>query len=116
MSNSKTKVLYVLHNHPALMPGGAEGYALELYKAMREVDAIDPLLVARIGSNVALRRASHPGAPFSMVDGDPSQYLLFTETEHFDFFHLTSRAFCSERVAQWAKSNSVLSMCDLLGS
>ena len=32
-----------------------------------------------------------PGTPFSSVNGDPNQYFVFTETEHFDFFTLTSR-------------------------
>jgi glycosyltransferase involved in cell wall biosynthesis len=85
------RVLYVAHNHPTLHPGGAEAYALELYEAMRELPGVEPVLLARIGSNVARRRAAHPGTPFSSVNGDPSQYFVFTETEHFDFFTLTSR-------------------------
>jgi glycosyltransferase involved in cell wall biosynthesis len=85
------RVLYVVHNHPTLHPGGAEAYALELYEAMREAPGVEPVLLARIGSNVARRRTAHPGTPFSSVNGDPSQYFVFTETEHFDFFTLTSR-------------------------
>ncbi len=85
------RVLYVAHNHPTLHPGGAEAYALELYEAMRELPAVEPVLLARIGSNVARRRVSHPGTPFSSVNEDPNQYFVFTETEHFDFFTLTSR-------------------------
>jgi glycosyltransferase involved in cell wall biosynthesis len=85
------KVLYVAHNHPTLHPGGAEAYALELYEAMREEPGMEPVLLARIGSNVARQRLSHPGTPFSAVNGDPDQYFVFTETEHFDFFTLTSR-------------------------
>ena len=49
------------------------------------------MLLARIGSNVARQRVAHPGTPFSSVNGDPNQYFVFTETEHFDFFTLTSR-------------------------
>jgi glycosyltransferase involved in cell wall biosynthesis len=85
------KVLYVAHNHPTLHPGGAEAYALELYEGMRETPGVEPVLLARIGSNVARQRVSHPGTPFSAVNGDPDQYFVFTETEHFDFFSLTSR-------------------------
>ncbi len=85
------KVLYVAHNHPTLHPGGAEAYALELYEAMREAPGIEPVLLARIGSNVARRRVAHAGTPFSAVNGDPNQYFVFTETDHFDFFTLTSR-------------------------
>ena len=87
----KTKVLYVLHNHPALHPGGAEAYAVELYERLRDSDEFEPLLVARIGPNVASARGSHPGAPFSAVGDDPSQYFLFTSTDRFDFFTMTSR-------------------------
>src|SRR6478609_9422424 len=85
------KVLYVSHNHPTLHPGGAEAYALELYEGMRETPGVEPVLLARIGSNVARRRVAHPGTPFSSVNDDPIQYFVFTETEHFDFFTLTSR-------------------------
>ena len=52
------KVLYVVHNHPTLHPGGAEAYALELYEAMRETPGVDPVLLARIGSNVARNRVA----------------------------------------------------------
>jgi glycosyltransferase involved in cell wall biosynthesis len=85
------KVLYVSHNHPTLHPGGAEAYALELYEAMRAEPGVEALLLARIGTNVAHQRVSHPGTPFSSVNDDPNQYFVFTETEHFDFFNLTSR-------------------------
>ena len=85
------RVLYVAHNHPTLHPGGAEAYALELYEGMREMPGVEPILLARIGSNVARRRVAHPGTPFSSVNHDPNQHFVFTETEHFDFFTLTSR-------------------------
>lgn len=85
------KVLYVAHNHPTLHPGGAEAYALELYEGMRETPGVEAVLLARIGSNVARQRVAHPGTPFSSVNDDPNQYFVFTETDHFDFFTLTSR-------------------------
>jgi len=88
---SPLRVLYVAHNHPTLHPGGAEAYALELYEAMREEPGVEPVLLARIGTNVARQRVAHPGTPFSSVNGDPNQYFVFTETQHFDFFTLTSR-------------------------
>ena len=88
---SDLRVLYVAHNHPTLHPGGAEAYSLELYEAMRGEPGVEPVLMARIGSNVARRRVAHPGTPFSSVNGDPNQHFVFTETDHFDFFNLTSR-------------------------
>jgi glycosyltransferase involved in cell wall biosynthesis len=90
-SGENLRVLYVAHNHPTLHPGGAEAYALELYEAMRETAGVEPILLARIGSNVARRRLAHPGTPFSSVGGDSNQYFVFTETDHFDFFMLSSR-------------------------
>jgi glycosyltransferase involved in cell wall biosynthesis len=90
-SRAPLRVLYVVHNHPTLHPGGAEAYSLELYEAMREVEGVEPTLLARTGTNVARRRVPHPGTPFSSVNGDPNQHFVFTETEHFDFFALTSR-------------------------
>ncbi|MDX6634546.1 MAG: hypothetical protein QOF06_749 [Solirubrobacterales bacterium] len=83
-------VLYVSHNHPTLHPGGAEAYALELYERVRETEEWNPLFVARIGPNVAQNRTARPGTPFGAVNDDPNQYLVFTETEHFDFFRMTS--------------------------
>src|SRR5262249_30577081 len=89
--NMSKKVLYICHNHPSLFPGGAEAYALELYRAMRVSDEFEPIFLARLGSNVAVTYRAHPGTPFSMVNGDAGQYFFFTETAHFDFFYMTSR-------------------------
>ena len=88
---AKTKVLYVLHNHPALHPGGAEQYALELHRAMRSCDDIEPILVARTGPSPGRKDTSHPGSPFSIVEDMHDEYLVFTSWDDFDFFHLTSR-------------------------
>ena len=88
----KTKVLYVMHNHPVVYPGGAEAYAYELYQALRSSDRIEPLLVARIGSDPSMQRRSHPGAPFSTVDvEDPNQFFMYTDWESYDWFKMTSR-------------------------
>jgi len=88
----KKKVLYVMHNHPVVYPGGAEAYAYELYEALRGSDAIEPLLVARIGSGPSMQRGSHPGAPFSAVTpDDPNQFFLYTDWESYDWFKMTSR-------------------------
>ncbi len=89
---AKTRVLYILHNHPAVYPGGAEAYAYELYEAMRGSDQFDPMLVARIGSGRAIERQGHPGAPFSVVTADdPNQFFLYTDWESYDWFRMTSR-------------------------
>ena len=88
---AKTRVLYVLHNHPTLFPGGAEQYALELFEALRGSDEIEPLLLARI-SRTSMPQGNRPGTPFSTLDGEPDQYFLFTESEPtYDYFFGTSR-------------------------
>jgi glycosyltransferase involved in cell wall biosynthesis len=80
------KILYIVHNHPTVRPGGAEAYALELYQAMRESDAFEPVLVARTGPGGSVAPLVHPGAPFSAIGDDPNQYFVYTETEGYDFF------------------------------
>ena len=88
---AKTRVLYVLHNHPTLFPGGAEQYALELFEALRGSDEIEPLLLARI-TRTHMPQGNLRLTPFSTVDGEPDQYFLFTESEPtFDYFLGTSR-------------------------
>ncbi len=76
----KRKVLYVVHNHPVVRPGGAEAYALEVYRAMRSSTEIEPILVARTGPSGDVSPPRHAGAPFSTVGDDPNQYFVFTET------------------------------------
>jgi glycosyltransferase involved in cell wall biosynthesis len=87
---SRTKVLYVLHNHPTLFPGGAEVYALELFEALQRSEEIEPLLLARIG-RTSVPAGPRPGTPFSTIDGAPDQYFMFTESEPFyDYFNGTA--------------------------
>ena len=84
---SRKKVLYVLHNHPATRPGGAEAYALELYEAMRESDEFEPVLVARVGPHQHTQNLLRPGTPFSLVnDEDPAQYFVYTDAGVYDWF------------------------------
>ena len=85
------KVLYVLHNHPTVMPGGAETYGLELYEAMRRSTAWEAVLLARAGPPIASFARPHEGTLLSPVGGDPNQYFLHTEVEDYDWFLSTSR-------------------------
>jgi glycosyltransferase involved in cell wall biosynthesis len=88
---TKTRVLYVLHNHPTLFPGGAEQYALELFEALRSSDEIEPLLLSRI-TRTNMPQGNRPGTLFSTLDGEPDQYFMFTESEPiYDYFFGTSR-------------------------
>jgi glycosyltransferase involved in cell wall biosynthesis len=87
----KQRVLYVVHGHPILRPGGAERYALELYEAMRPSDQFEPILVARLGTVGYIDPPRHPGAQFTVVGGDPNQYFILTEWDPWDQFLGTYR-------------------------
>ena len=84
-------VLYVVHNHPSVMPGGAETYALELYEAMRESDRYDAMLLARTGPPVSRGGRVHEGTLLEPVGGDPNQYYFHTDIEDYDWLLSTSR-------------------------
>lgn len=88
---AKPRILYIVHNHPELHPGGAEAYALELYRSLRDGDRFEPQLVARIGPNQARTAEPHPGTPFRATGADPNELLVYTATERFDFFWMTHR-------------------------
>ena len=89
---TKTKVLYVLHNHPAIFPGGAEMHSLELFEALAASDVVDPILVARADLHEARERGLYTGATFKTLEGDPRQYFMFTEFAAFDPVLGTSKA------------------------
>jgi glycosyltransferase involved in cell wall biosynthesis len=74
------KILYVCHNHPAIRPGGAEIYAHELYKAVRDDGRFEPFFVGRTTPS----QATHDGTRFGLVGEDPNDYYLFTERDEFD--------------------------------
>ena len=86
---SKPKVLYLSNGHPLLEPGGMGTYALELHEAMRRAGEVEPLLVSRMGSSPEVPRGHRAGAPFTALDGDPSQYLVMIERDGFDPFYMT---------------------------
>jgi glycosyltransferase involved in cell wall biosynthesis len=85
------RVLYVLHNHPSVQPGGTEAYTMELYQALQESGDFDPMLVARVGPNPATEPIEHAESPFSPVPGDPNQFLMLLAEEDFDKLYMTAR-------------------------
>lgn len=85
------RVLFVCHNHPSVYPGGAEGYALQVYGAMRDSGMVEPYFLARYGATANHKPRPHPGTPFSVVGGDDHQYFMYTEAGDFDSFYLTLR-------------------------
>ena len=85
-----TKVLFVVHNHPSVYPGGAETYAYELYKAMRGSEDFEALLLARVGPMPHMNRHGHTGTPFSAVTpDDPNQFFIHTDWDDYSFFRMT---------------------------
>jgi glycosyltransferase involved in cell wall biosynthesis len=81
----KPKVLYAVHNHPAIRPGGCEAYALELYEAIRAGDDFDAVFVSRSGPPVSITKRHHEGRPFTLVNDDPNQYFFYTELSDWDW-------------------------------
>jgi glycosyltransferase involved in cell wall biosynthesis len=79
------KVLFVLHNHPVVRPGGAEGYALDVYQAMKEAGRVDPIVLARSERPASLGTSFHEGAPITAIDGAPDQYFLYTNLSEWDW-------------------------------
>jgi glycosyltransferase involved in cell wall biosynthesis len=95
MSDARRKVLLVSHNHPHIKPGGAEGYALNLYEAIRDAGEFEPVFLARTGPAFMPPtefRPPHPYSPITSVNDDPNQYLIHTDLTGFDtFFHRSPR-------------------------
>jgi glycosyltransferase involved in cell wall biosynthesis len=88
---TKARVLYVVHNHPSVAPGGAETYALNLYTAMRDTGAFEPLLLARTGPPHVARPTAHPGTVLAAANHDPRQYLFLTDVADFNWLLWTNR-------------------------
>ena len=89
MADRPTKVLFVCHNHPAVRPGGAEQYALELYEALASSDEFEPVFLA--WSHVPDKALSprHLHTAISSVTDDPNQY--FIHTDHANWHWLFER-------------------------
>jgi glycosyltransferase involved in cell wall biosynthesis len=79
------KVLFICHNHPKIRPGGAEGYALDLYEELRDRSPHEPVLLARVGPSGSAAAREMPGRPIKQVTDDPNQYLFYTDPEQHDF-------------------------------
>ncbi len=77
------------HNHPSIVPGGVENYALELYQGVKKAGEFDPVLLARNGPPVSRAAAPHPGTRLSRVNQDEGQLFFHTEGSAFDLFRMT---------------------------
>jgi glycosyltransferase involved in cell wall biosynthesis len=79
----RKKVLYVMHGHPAIRPGGAEGYALELYESMKGSKSFEPVVLARSGPPQTTD-AIRPDTRVSLVSDDPNQLLFLTDASDYN--------------------------------
>jgi glycosyltransferase involved in cell wall biosynthesis len=84
------KVLYVVHNHPTVRPGGAETYALELYEAMRDSGGYEPIFLAKGGPPISSMRRPHEGTLLGQAGSDPNQYFFFSDCGDYDWLNGTS--------------------------
>ena len=86
MGDRPLRVLFVSHNHPVVRPGGAEGYAFELYKAMRESEDFEPVFLARNDRPDPGVSPRHQDAVIATVtDEDPNQYFIYTDQSSWDW-------------------------------
>ena len=90
-ATGKHKVLFICHNHPWVMPGGAEGYALELYEALRDDSEFEPIFLARVAGHIPDSRRFRPRSPIWRLATDTNQFVFHTASKDFDTFLMTSR-------------------------
>jgi glycosyltransferase involved in cell wall biosynthesis len=79
------KILYVSHNHPEIRPGGAEGYALDVYEGVRDAGEFEPVLLSRSGPPISIGTRYHEGRPITLVNDDPHQYFFYTDMSEWDW-------------------------------
>jgi glycosyltransferase involved in cell wall biosynthesis len=88
--SERSSVLYICHNHPAIRPGGAEAYALELHHSMRDSDAYLPIFLAKNGPPLSQAARPHLGTLVSLLDGSSDEYFFYTDGHDYDWTFGTS--------------------------
>jgi glycosyltransferase involved in cell wall biosynthesis len=89
--SGRKRVLQVCHNHPRARPGGAEVYALELHRHLRDSREWEPIFLARSGPPHSAERAPADGSRITPVEGEVDEFLLHTEGLDFDWMFGTMR-------------------------
>ncbi len=84
-------VLYICHNHPAIRPGGAEAYALELHHFMRSSEGFGSVFLAKGGPPLSHVGRPHLGTYVSLVNDTPDEYFLYTDGYDYDWTFGTIR-------------------------
>jgi glycosyltransferase involved in cell wall biosynthesis len=92
-ASGRPTVLFICHNHPSVRPGGAEAYALELHRHLRESDAVRSVFLAKGGPPLAPAGRVHLGTCVAPVDDRPDEYFFFTDdwNEAYDWTFGTIR-------------------------
>lgn len=80
------RLLFICHNHPGTRPGGAEGYAYELFSAFRDHPDFEATFLAKGGPPLGQSGQVHVGTPVAPVDGAGDEYHLFTDGYSYDWF------------------------------
>lgn len=83
---SDLRILYIVHNHPALHPGGTEIFAHDLFGEVKSRAGVEALFVACTDK---LHRERKPGTVFQGIGDTADELLLWTG--HFDRFFLSQR-------------------------
>jgi glycosyltransferase involved in cell wall biosynthesis len=84
----KPKILFVGANHPSIRPGGAEGFALEVFEEIRTAGEFDAVFLARSGPPFSIATRYHEGRPITLVhEDDPDQYLFYTEASDYNWLY-----------------------------
>ena len=92
-TTARPTVLFVCHNHPAVRPGGAEAYALELHRHLRASGEAESYFLAKGGPPLSTSGRPHLGTCVAPVNGRPNEYFFYTEdwNEAYDWTFGTIR-------------------------
>jgi glycosyltransferase involved in cell wall biosynthesis len=85
------RVLQICHNHPRARPGGAEVYAYELHRHLRDSSEWESIFLARSGPPHSPEPMPEDGSRISPIAGEAGDYLLHTEGLDFDWMFGTMR-------------------------
>jgi glycosyltransferase involved in cell wall biosynthesis len=85
----KRRILFICHNHPSVRPGGAESYALELHRSLRESNWYEPIFLAKGGPPLSPTGRPHMGVYTSLVGDAPDEYFFYTDDWDYDWTYGT---------------------------
>jgi glycosyltransferase involved in cell wall biosynthesis len=85
LSRGRPSVLFICHNHPSVRPGGAEAYALELHRHLRDSQEMESVFLAKGGAPLSSTGRTHLGTYIAPVNGAQDEYFCFTEDWNYDW-------------------------------